>query len=792
MNHLPTPSTTFVGRSSERSEIATLLADPACRLLTLSGVGGIGKTRLALQVSADQLPRFTRGVYFVSLAPVTSSDQIAAAIAAALDMPLMTSESVQVQLIRILRDKQTLLVLDNFEHLLDGAALLTEILQAAPAVKLLVTSRERLNLQEEWAFPLDGLSFPDAASTEPLARFSAVQLFVQRAKQAQPRFSFDENDRAVATICRMVEGMPLALELAASWLRAMSCAQVAAQLSSSLDLLTTPYRNAPERHRSLRAVFEQSWEMLSPPEKQVMARLTVFRGGFDHEAAELVAGATLPLLVGLVDKSLIRMNADGRYDLHELLRQFAAESLSADEIAATMQRHFDHFLALAQQVEAHNFGREQVAWYDRTEVEFDNFRLALEWALHNEDVEAGARLATSLGWFLSERTHWHEATTWFERLLAGNADLPPALRAKALHNAGAIAGFFTDSARGKTLCEQALVLAREIDDQWNIAWSLAHLGFHSDKWSAALLDESLMLFQALGDQMGLAHVLVRRAWIAYDEHDFLLSHALLQEALPIATHADDSIMLGWVFYFLGLITWVQRGDLTQRKEYFASSMTHFQQARFYAGTWRIVVYQAHIERIEGNIGHSQAMFEEALLQIQARLPSGYDFNLGRMLAGLANIAISHRQFKRAATLLGAVTDYGWESFLDPEWDTFAADSAAVRAQIGDDAFEALWAAGQAMTRDEIIAYACAAEPETEQSIQSISRPSLPNPLTPRELEILHLLAAGHSNRAIAEHLILSPVTVKWYVSQILGKLNVANRTQAVAQAQKLGLLSLEN
>lgn len=786
MNNLPLQSTTFIGRSHELAEIAAFLADSACRLLTLCGAGGIGKTRLALQAAAEQLPYFAHGVYFVSLAPVTSPDQIAAAVAAALDLPLMTSEAIQVQIVRFLRDKHILLLMDNFEHLLDGAVLLTDLLQAAPATKLLVTSRERLNVQEEWTFPLDGLAFPNAASTEPVAGFSAVQLFVQRAKQVQPYFSLAENARAVAAICRMVEGMPLALELAASWLRAMSCEQIAAQVSTSLDLLMTPHRNVPERHRSLRAVFQHSWKMLSPAEQQIMAQLTVFRGGFDHEAAEQVAGATLPLLAGLVDKSFVRLNAGGRYDLHELLRQFAAETLSADETAATLQRHFDHFLTLAQQIEAHQFGREQIAWFDRAETELDNFRLALEWSLQNEDIESAMRLATSLGWFLSERTHWREGSAWFERLLAAAADLPPALHARALHIAGAIAIHLDDESRAETLCEQALVLARKSGDRWVIAWSLGHL------WTPSSLDESLTLFRALDDPMGMAHVLVRRAWLAYNEHDFQLARPLLQEAFSIANHAGDPVIMGWVLRFFGLIEWKQHRDYDKTKEYYNRSLALFQQARFYNGIGRVLLLIAHIERVMGNLAPAQAKYEEALLQIQARLPSDYHFNICRVLSGLANIAKSRGQLKRAATLLGAVSsysNYAWENDPDPEWNTFGGDMAAVRTELGDNAFEAAWAAGQAMTRDEIIAYARSAESGTEPSSQPSNHTSLIDPLTPRELEILHLLADGHSNRDIAGQLFLTPSTVKWYVSQILNKLNVTNRTQAVAQAQKLRLLT---
>lgn len=800
MNNLPLQSTTFIGRSRELTEIAALLAAHACRLLTICGVGGIGKTRLALQVAADQLPNFAHGVYFISLAPLTSPDQIAAAIAAALDMPLMTSESVQVQLIRILRDKQVLLVLDNFEHLLDGVPLLSEILRAEPAVKLLVTSRERLNIQEEWAFPLDGLSFPGTTSTEPLVGFSAVQLFVQRAKQAQPHFSLSENAHAVASICRMVEGMPLALELAGGWLRAMSCAQVAAQLSSSLDLLTTPYRNAPERHRSLRAVFEQSWEMLSPPEKQVMARLSVFRGGFDAEAAQYVAQVKLPTLAGLVDKSLVRLNAVGRYDLHELLRQFAAELLSHENTIATMHRHFDYFLMLAEQTEAHRFGSEQVEWFNRMEAELDNLRQALSWSLTSGTPEAGVRLATALCWFLLERVHWTEGLSWFTRLFAANPTLSPQLRAKALHTLGALAGMIWNRSLAETSFQQSLALARETGDHWNAAWALAHLALYvTDDRTVAipLLDESIALFRELDDPMGLSHALVRRGFMSSDLKQYPTARSFYEEALRIAQKHGDRIISGWVYISLGDIACLYDQRLIQARAYYKNALSMFREARFYSVVIGAVIILGHIERLLGNYPQAVATYEEAFVLIDANLTADIHpilFNeVNALIAGLASIAEQFSQFQRTVTLWGALSRYDPPEFSDTYSEVVAVitDLDMLRAQLGDAAFEYAWAVGSAMSREEMIAYARSAEPTPDEIFQPVPHP-LHDPLTPRELSILQLVADGHSNRDIAEKLVLSPTTVKWYVSEILSKLHVTNRVQAVTRAQKLNLLPSED
>ena len=389
MGDLPPYPTPFVGRQDELEQINALLSDPICRLVTLIGPGGIGKTRLALRCAEDQQPNFPDGVFFVPLTPVDSSDLIASAIASALQLTFYSPEDLRVQIVRYLSEKHMLLVMDNFEHLLADTSLLEDALRAAPDLKFIVTSRERLNLLEEWTLVLEGLSFPAEQTTEPPESYSAVQLFAQRARQMQPDFSIRSNAESIQIICQRVEGMPLALELAASWLRAMSCHQIAAHMEQSYDFLTTPLRNVPERHRSLRAVFEQSWKLLSAGEQQVLTRLSVFRGGFDLQAAEQIAGASLPMLAGLADKSLIQMKGDGRYDLHELLRQYAAEKLSASATVDAANRHLDYYLKLADMAEPYLWSIEQMRWYDRLEADIDNLRTALAWSLQSEAAGRG-------------------------------------------------------------------------------------------------------------------------------------------------------------------------------------------------------------------------------------------------------------------------------------------------------------------------------------------------------------------------------------------------------------------
>ncbi|MCL4296543.1 MAG: tetratricopeptide repeat protein [Anaerolineae bacterium] len=449
-HNLTLQPTLFVGREAELRQVAARLDDPHCRVVTLVGPGGIGKTRLALQAAARYLqPRadltgtaFTHGVYFVNLAPLKApapsspgagasghlASDLATAVAAALKFSFQGPTDLLPQLLRHLHDKTMLLILDNFEHLLPalfagssgGVTTLSDILQDAPQLKLLVTSRERLNLQEEWVVEVGGLEYPlpgpppvrgrDSAS--PLLKgegaeegYSAIAFFTQRAEQVRADFALTEPDMTqVVRICQLVEGSPLALELAASWLRVLSCAEIVAEIEQSLDFLTSSLRNSSERHRSMRAIFEQSWQMLSHQEQAVFRKLSVFRGGFQREAAQTVAGASLPTLASLADKSLLRLSSTGRYEIHELLRQFAAEKLLDHEdgawaarpstVQTVWERYSSYYLKLLGQYEARLCGQrpQQAVAVLRSEV--DNIRQAWHWAVVNACL---ADLNDSLG-----------------------------------------------------------------------------------------------------------------------------------------------------------------------------------------------------------------------------------------------------------------------------------------------------------------------------------------------------------------------------------------------------------
>jgi predicted ATPase/DNA-binding SARP family transcriptional activator len=389
-HNLPHQTSAFVGRTAELAALHELIAAPNQRLVTIVAPGGMGKSRLAQEAALAELPNFADGVYFVPLAPLSSANEVVPAIAAAVNYPMQGSEQTpQEQLLDFLHRKELLLVLDNFEHVLESTPLITEILHAAGAVKILVTSRERLALSSESLFRLSGLGLPSEQTSEMVEGADAVTLFVQHARRVKADFTLTAtNWPAVARICRLTYGMPLGIVLAASWVSLLTVEEIATEIEQSLDFLEADLRDLPERQRSLASIFEHTWQRLSPAEQEAFMRLTVFRNGFDRQAAQVVAGATTRLLLTLADKALIQPGIPGRYEVHELLRQFGQRMLERTGIVeAAYAAHSRFFLHFVQVLEEDLKGRRQLAALAELEAELDNIRAAWWWALEHQEFE---------------------------------------------------------------------------------------------------------------------------------------------------------------------------------------------------------------------------------------------------------------------------------------------------------------------------------------------------------------------------------------------------------------------
>src|SRR5258708_34528409 len=419
LHNLPSDAAPFVDRVSDVSNITGQLNDASCRLLPLVGPGGIGKTRLAIRAATSCAEQFDDGVYFVPLQPLDSPAFIVSAIIDVVSFQFGQGDDLKQQLLQYLREKALLLVLDNFEHLLDKAELLSELLAAAPDIKLLVTSREALKLQEEWLYRVRGMHCPEDDNDEQSETYGAVQLFVERARQVQGTFSLADDQAAITRICQLVEGMPLALELASTWMTTLPTDEIAIEIKRNLDFLSTSLRNVPERHQSMVAIFEQTWQRLTDEERRVFRILSVFRGGFRREAAQAVAGISMRILSDLVDKSLLTREPDGRYQIHELLRQYARARLEttpeeAIRIHDLHSAYYTHFLY--ERDNDLNGGRQRDAALE-IEADLDNIRSAWSWAVEHSQVEAIDQASHPLRQFCQMQSRFLEGTDAFEKAI---------------------------------------------------------------------------------------------------------------------------------------------------------------------------------------------------------------------------------------------------------------------------------------------------------------------------------------------------------------------------------------
>lgn len=585
---LPAPATPLIGRAAELDTLRERLLSPACRLVTLLGPGGFGKTRLALQAAADLQghPLFADRVAWVSLAPLDDPAQVPGAIAAAVGLTPQGQRPIPDQLRDHLRDWRCLLVLDNLEHLLGAAPLLSDLLAAAPDLTILATSRERLRLADEWVLALAGLPHATAEG----AMSPAVLLFLDRAARVAADFALTEANRtAVAEICRALDGMPLGIELAAGWVALLSPPEIVAEIRRSLDFLSATWRDVEPRHRSLRAVFDRSWQQLGADERELLCCLAITRGGCTREAAAAIAGrspgAILPTLAALADRSLIRVQqlaAGTRYDLHELVRQFAAEQLAQDRAAEqeARRRHAAHFAALVARHEGELRSprlREARAAFA---AEIDNIRAAWDWACASADSACLFQMLHATGWFYSLSGLYHEARQFYRRIVeqlgppASRPDAPRELQLVYWYGRAMDGWYLSNTQPAQTLAimGEAAAAIRRLNDPkklFHTVIGIAHL--HSFSGERALFEqaiaESLAAAQAAGYPWGIAQAHIIRGLAAVRNSAYAPAQAALHEALTVARQVGDPHQLAICQSYLADVA-LQQGDLAPAERSF--------------------------------------------------------------------------------------------------------------------------------------------------------------------------------------------------------------------------------
>ncbi len=721
--NLPAPPTPLLGREREMARALELLCRDDVRLLTLSGPAGVGKTRLSLDVAAGLRADYADGAFLVSLAPLSDPVLVASAIAQALGLREQGDRPLHDTLMASLRDKQLLLLLDNFEHVAAAAPLLAALLAACPHLVLLVTSRASIRVRGEHVLPVPPLDLPDLATlpaVDALAQVSAVALFVARAGAVAPDFALTtQNATTVAAICARLDGLPLAIELAAPHVTLLPPHALLARLEHRLQVLVGGARDLPERQQTLRAAIAWSYDLLHAGEQALFRRLCVFVGGATLEAVEAVChtagdleGDALGWLAALVDKSLLRREegpgGEARVGLLETIREYGREQLATSgEQAATERSHAAYYLALAEEAEPELTGAEQVTWLARLEREHDNLRSALRWALESGEVEGGLRLAGTLWRFWMMRGYLREGRRWLETLLNCDADVAPASRARALHGAGVLARDVGDCTRADLLLGESLALWRELADSPGIATALNGLG--SVAWqrgdlaqARALHEEGLALRREMGDTGGVIISLNNLGLVVQDQGDLARAEALFEEVLAFFRERGNRRGIAGSLNNLGEVALAQ-GNLMRARLLCEEALALRQGLNDRAGIATSLINLGLIACAQGDLTRARLLYEEGLVLFGEL---GDTRGVGDTMEGRAQVATAQGQATRAAHLLGAaeaVRAAIGAPLLPRAKAGHDRTVAAARTSLGDDAFAAAWEMGATLSLEQAIA-----------------------------------------------------------------------------------------
>jgi predicted ATPase/class 3 adenylate cyclase len=724
LNNLPAQPTPLVGREREVAQVCEQLRNPAVRLLTLTGPGGTGKTRLGLQAAAELMDEFEGGTFFVPLAPVTDPTLVAPTIVRALGLTETGDQMLEELLRDYLRDRHTLLLLDNFEQVLGAAPLVTELLSAAPGLKVLTTSRTLLRLYGEYEFAVPPLEVPDPKrpqSLEQVTQYEAVRLFIERARAAKADFTVtSDNAPEVAEICARLDGLPLAIELAAARIKLLSPKAMLDRLGDRLRLLTGGARNLPERQRTLRGAIEWSYELLDAGEKTLFTRVAVFSGGFTLEAMETICDAEgeLPLDIiegasSLLDKSLLRQEEgaedEPRFVMLETIHEYARERLEqSGETGEIRKLHAQYFLALAEQGESKLRGPEEARWLEHLEIEHDNMREALSWALDGEEAELGLRLAGALWRFWWIRGHYHEGRRWLEEALAKDSRVSAA-RAKALEAVGWLADDQGDIDRAVAAAEEGLDLSAEAGIQSSVAAPFLRIlgsaavirGDHER--AARLYEESLALSREAEDTRSVASSLLQLGNVTSERGDYEGAKGFYEEGLALSRKLDDTALLTSYLISLGYESLLQ-GD-PERGATLNEEAAVLLGERGHKGKLQYALDNlGWAALMRGDHQQARSLHQESLV-LSREL--GDKLVAAESLEGLACSAARGEE-ERAARLFGATEALreavGYHQ-APRERALREPFLGAARSRLEEAKWEAAWAEGRAMTFEDAVAYA---------------------------------------------------------------------------------------
>lgn len=650
-SHLPRISTSFIGRVNEKELVQSRILDENCRLLTIIGPGGVGKTRIALEVGAENLQNFRHGVFFVPLADIDATNHMAPVMADALGFLFYGRSSLKDQLLNYCSDKEMLIIMDNFEHLLDGVPFIMELLQQAPTLKLIVTSQERLNLREEWLIEMEAFTCPDEAN---YASNSAYQLFVQRAQQVNPRFAPESEEiLCIAQICRFVGGLPLGLELAATWVRLFSPCEIVDEMARNLDFLTSSLQDLPERHRSLQAVFNYAWQLLTDREQETFAKLALFRGSFGIPAALQIMKVSLSSLITLADKSLLWQLENGRYEIPTVLRQYSRAKLKDNLDHTALERSFASFyLQKAAAQEAHLKGEAQKEAVREIMVDIDNIRHAWQLALtHSQPMDLVDAIPAML-LFFEMRSWLEEGVTTFANaydLISPNEHIR--LKGYLLVALGGCLERLGRHEAARERLENGLEILRPLDDNKLIGLALFYLGVAAEaegrvNIAVEHLEESLEHFRQEKDRWGMATVYNSLGNCSIGLQDYNQARIHYQESLLLRRHQGDLRGIAICYHNMGNVP-IITGNYAEACQFFEKSLQITQQINDRRGVGHAL----------NNIGYSAYLlgnYQEAKRRLQESLVMLSEIRDNRGLAharqNLGHVAFAEKDWQLAETL----------------------------------------------------------------------------------------------------------------------------------------------